>query len=86
MALDLDNALLEAEDFDIDDFGTKLGKNLEEIRLNLHISDWHNPMYLPGGMHNFDLFLELFLNITLCKYVISYFQLRIMIYRILLTC
>ena len=86
MVLDLDTALLEAEDFDIDDFGTKLGKNLEEIRLNLHISDWHNPMYLPGGMHNFDLFLELFLNITLCKYVISYFQLRIMIYRILLTC
>ena len=50
MWLDLDTALLEAEDFDIDDFGTKLGKNLEEIRLNLHISDWHDPMYLPGGM------------------------------------
>ena len=49
MWLDLDNALLEAEGFDIDDFGTKLGKNLEEIKFSLMTHDWHDPYEQRGG-------------------------------------
>ena len=56
MWLDLDTALLEAEDFDINDFGTKLGKNLEEIKISLFISDWNDPYEQHGGTY-FDLFL-----------------------------
>ena len=67
MALDLDNALLEAEDFDIDDFGTKLAKNLEEIRCSLLVHDWHNTIpYDPygqrGGTCDFNLFWVVILH------------------------
>ena len=63
MVLDLDSALLEAEDFDIDDFGTKLGKNLEEIRLSLSIHDWYDPYEQRGGTYDFDLFFVIILHI-----------------------
>ena len=53
MALDLDTALLEAEDFDIYDFGTKLGKNLEEIKFSLMTHDWSDPYEQHGGTYNF---------------------------------
>ena len=56
MVLDLDSALLEAEDFDIDDFGTKLGKNLEEVKFSLSITDWSDPYEQRGGSYKFDLF------------------------------
>ena len=60
MALDLDTALLEAEDFDIYDFGTKLGKNLEEIRCSLLVHEWHTIPYdsyeQREGTYDFDLF------------------------------
>ena len=51
MVLDLDTALLEAEDFDIDDFGTKLGKNLEEIRFSLSINYWDDPYEQREGTY-----------------------------------
>ena len=56
MWLDLDNVLLEAEDFDIYDFGTKLGKNLEEVKFSLSITDWSDPYEQRGGSYKFDLF------------------------------
>ena len=73
MVVDLDNALLEAEDFDIDDFGTKLGKNLEEIRVDLTVHDWPNTIpYDPYGQLGGTFDLNLFLVVILHKYLFKH--------------